>query len=167
METQKRIRCFEFIFAAALLLFSVRDLFTLFDAITESTSYFIACASGLVTGIIIILRKYDSIILKIAFFITAVFAVYTSNGWRMIKHIFSENLSVYKGLYEFTDYLSTIGSSILLIIAAIVALLTMSNSITWECRENLLKYTYIMAGVHLLFSFNRFFCIEKIQFFCG
>ena len=161
MGTQKRIRYFEYIFAAALILFSIRELFMLLDCITVSTSHILACASGLVTGIIILLRKYDSVILKTAFVITAAFAVYTSKGWSMIKIFFNEN---YSGWYKTTDYLAAIGFSVLLPIAAIVALMTMNNSITWECRGNLLKYTYIMAGLHLLFSFNGL-CTVNLIFF--
>ena len=161
MSTQIRIRYFEYIFAIALILLSTLDLCSLLSYITDLFSCVLACATGLVTGIIILLRKYDSIILKTAFVITTAFAVYTSNGWTMIKFFFNENFS---GWYKTTDYLSAIGSSVLLVIAAIVALMTMNNSITWECRGNLLKYTYIMAGLQLLFSFNSFCDISLLLF---
>jgi hypothetical protein len=163
MGPQKRIQIFELIIGVALIIFSIKDVFSLMEYIFDYPSQLLACAAGLITGIIILV-ECDNIILKTAFIVFAAFTVYVSTGISMIKVYFNEEYAFFRSSLSLIDSLASLCSAVTTAIAAVVALMTMNKSIIWKSRESLLKYTYIMAGLHILCSFNRMCSVELIFF---
>ena len=168
MTTQKRIRIFEIVTAAILILFSICDLYAIIyyiaDHVLKYTSdystylpYILECTAGLVIGIIILFRNKMNILLKAAYFIPVLFVIYKSGGIKLLQ-----SSSVLGSFYDKSYLYSYIGFTILLTATIIVSFLTINHSIKWQSRSSLLKYTYITAGLYILLSFK----IKDIHLIC-
>lgn len=172
MITKIRIRIFEIITAVIFILFSIIDIYAIINYIkyyfgdfsdlpSEYTRYYytiiLECTAGFVIGIIILFRNKMNILLKAVYFIPALLVIYKSGGINFLKSW--DLLGIYPNkLYLFSYF----GYTILLTITIIVSFLTINNSIKWQSRDSLLKYTYIMAGLYILLSFG----IKDVQLIC-
>jgi hypothetical protein len=158
ITVEKRNRIFEIIIGILLIIVPLKKIYDIKALYSIDPSYllnfeilkfFVLPVIGILflafAGMMIMLRKYDALWLKIAFGITAAAAVFTSYGGMIIRGYFHESLysmlTVLTPTFQKWIYIIV---TIAMAAGAVVALLTMNGKIVWSSRHKLLTYTYFM-----------------------
>lgn len=170
ITVEKRNRIFEIIAGLIFAYFSIDAFIKYFktyvlvynefswDYVKELLSFenswilvltFISMLFPAVIGLMIIIRKYNRLWLKIPFVITAAAGVISSSGTIIVWGYFIDDFSYLRKYLETNVIQCCVLATILELICIAVAYLTINRKIVWKSRKRLLIYTFIAVGASL------------------